>query len=410
MRSQKNIGTTVLLRFWANMKKHHYCILLITTTILVSNLSLAGNSQINGDDCLTCHDNMYSKTLYKLYIHDAFVNKKCLVCHVENNYPFFSRKTMENSLKNKGIEWLTGHHEADSTHFFMIQAEEVNDSIYVKTMGEDQQYEIAEIKVPPIEQLMERFDDNRKPTIFGIRFLGVQKGVLHKATVSWNTDKPTEAQIQFGKGKLDQKTRLSSQLKKNHVLVLSPLLPKTNYVYRIMARDIYGNEAVSQIMSFSTTEVVTKMAFDIFKNKRGTEPLQSGFQHVIERVGNSYLIKITTNEPTYMHIGRIRNFVSKINKSNGKKIPPQGHTALKNSVETSIKVCLNCHQNYGSGASHPINVRPKRGMVFPKDYPILDNGKMHCITCHEPHGSNNEARIRRSTKQELCLGCHRDYG
>ncbi|MBW2186551.1 MAG: cytochrome c3 family protein, partial [Deltaproteobacteria bacterium] len=49
------------------------------------------------------------------------------------------------------------------------------------------------------------------------------------------------------------------------------------------------------------------------------------------------------------------------------------------------------------------------GMIIPPEYPLLENGRMTCMTCHQPHSSNNEARLLKEGKKELCTGCHTNY-
>lgn len=266
------------------------------------------------------------------------------------------------------------------------------------------------INLPPVEQLSQLAKDEQPPQLFDIQFHGVKRGILYSATISWRTDEPSDAQIHYGIGNLNHKTRISHHLKTNHTLNISPVTPNQDYTYAVISKDMHGNKTISQPLTFSTRTIGS-----LEPSVRNTPTRQSSFQrelsHQLSAVGDHYFITITADQPTHLSIGSHRELRPQISMpaSNGKQDQPVEHVIMKNSYDTNITSCLHCHKEFQGKSSHPINVLPKRGMIFPADLPLLDNGKMHCMTCHDMHSSNNIARIRRQTKQELCLGCHKNY-
>lgn len=71
--------------------------------------------------------------------------------------------------------------------------------------------------------------------------------------ISWNTDEPTETQIEYGTTtSYGESVSLSSSKTTTHRVILDKLLPKTIYHYRIKALNSNGNLSVTSDQSFKT--------------------------------------------------------------------------------------------------------------------------------------------------------------
>ncbi len=94
-------------------------------------------------------------------------------------------------------------------------------------------------------------------------------------------------------------------------------------------------------------------------------------------------------------------------------------------VVATEDMCISCHDGsvadsrarilHGSG--HKTNVAPPAGMKIPDIFPLDENGKVQCATCHTAHGvpSGPDAKgtifLRMSNKDSaMCLACHDDKG
>ena len=64
-------------------------------------------------------------------------------------------------------------------------------------------------------------------------------------------------------------------------------------------------------------------------------------------------------------------------------------------------LCLECHTDRVAPAEHRIDIAPP---AISKDLPLI-NGKLSCITCHDPH-KNTYGALLRMKRTELCLTCH----
>jgi predicted CXXCH cytochrome family protein len=71
---------------------------------------------------------------------------------------------------------------------------------------------------------------------------------------------------------------------------------------------------------------------------------------------------------------------------------------LKNALP---QLCLDCHQDRTSPSEHKVDIIPSMDV---KDLPLFD-GKITCVTCHDPHGNIN-GRLLRMPAKKLCLVCH----
>lgn len=57
------------------------------------------------------------------------------------------------------------------------------------------------------------------------------------------------------------------------------------------------------------------------------------------------------------------------------------------------ELCLDCH------------AQRRAQLAYPSHHPILE-GKMKCTDCHNQHGSDNRAMLRRESVSQLCFQCH----
>lgn len=64
-------------------------------------------------------------------------------------------------------------------------------------------------------------------------------------------------------------------------------------------------------------------------------------------------------------------------------------------------LCIGCHPGRKAPAEHKVDIVPT---MKGKQLPLLD-GKMTCITCHDPH-KNLYGKLIRVPQRDLCIICH----
>ena len=65
------------------------------------------------------------------------------------------------------------------------------------------------------------------------------------------------------------------------------------------------------------------------------------------------------------------------------------------------ELCAECHPGRKAPAEHRVDITPSMKV---KGLPLQD-GKMTCVTCHDPH-SNQFGKLLRRKTMELCQVCH----
>lgn len=70
-------------------------------------------------------------------------------------------------------------------------------------------------------------------------------------------------------------------------------------------------------------------------------------------------------------------------------------------VKPLSTLCLDCHQDRTAPNEHVVDVAPKAKV---QGLPLKD-GKMTCVTCHDPH-KNEHGKMLRLPARDLCLRCH----
>ena len=115
--------------------------------------------------------------------------------------------------------------------------------------------------------------DTRAPQIMNVKIEGATSPVVAGAgqeaqaqlVVSWDTDEPSSAQVEFGEGtgsSYAQKTQEDTNLTLNHLVVLSGLSPARVYHLRALSKDKAGNTGAS-IDTVSITPRSTRSALDL---------------------------------------------------------------------------------------------------------------------------------------------------
>ena len=92
-------------------------------------------------------------------------------------------------------------------------------------------------------------EDNTPPTISNI----TQQVTDTKATISWDTNKASDSQVNYGFNGNNLWSTNDPQLVLNHKVTLSDLVPDSQYNYQIASSDLFGNTTKRENLSFNTT-------------------------------------------------------------------------------------------------------------------------------------------------------------
>lgn len=88
-------------------------------------------------------------------------------------------------------------------------------------------------------------------------------------------------------------------------------------------------------------------------------------------------------------------------------VPPAGAAdpALRFGGDPTA-LCASCHGGYSH--MHPVKITVAPDMKSPEELPLDREGRITCITCHDPMVEKGIHTKRRVTGRGLCLNCHFD--
>lgn len=352
----------------------------------------------SGDACLKCHQKVWDNAVNKSYIHKPFLEKKCVLCHIQDDESVGKSRQF---MQDPTVNWLESRRVTTPNHWFMVPFADIKDHVHVEYQVPGQGTIVEEITVPPIEELTELIDDGKPPEIDDITVKDLNRGLFLTATISWTTDELSTSQVYYGLKKLNRKSDHTFNYTKNHSVQLSELKFKEKYKFKVVSSDIFGNMAESKEYRFSTAKAKSK-----FPEADGGDTY-SDFQKKFKlyKLEDKCVFRIAANRPILVALGIPKEIESKKEKLAADGVVPEKHN-LKDVLMTNTTACEPCHGKYVKDRNHPINVSAKPGMAIPEEYFVLSNGNITCMTCHSAHGSDIEYRLVKSSKRELCIGCH----
>jgi predicted CXXCH cytochrome family protein len=338
--------------------------------------------------CIECHPDVYKNLNSFTNQHLDIVPKFCAICHLN----IMTKGTSEGTIHK-----IIGQRYGEE---FLIPIGKLSDegNICFKSKLINKNNELAEsdfYSLVPSKVEAELIDDGTSPDISEVQITEFKLGVFDEAQVSWKTDKFSNSEVQYAKTGDNWKRIRDLNLVKNHGLNLEALAHDTEFNYKVVSKDIFGNTSISDKNTFSTTED------NIYKYNISINPLSPP---TLEKAG---ALKIGKDVFLYVKADQEVKYLIdyQLQKSEGEESELASVLAhskgLKTKKSLGIGSCRRCHGKQ-EVAEHPVDVRPSK--KIPKDLPIAD-GVMTCVTCHNAHGGNNPHLLKKK-EAKLCDSCH----
>lgn len=239
----------------------------------------------------------------------------------------------------------------------------------------------------------------------------MQQGILINAAITWQSDEKTNATVQYGIEGTGQTIEEKNRFVTDHEITLPGLKSGSTYQVAITCRDIFGNSAISPIFTFSTAEV-SPLPKPPSENQGASSEKIAIKSSLFSINDENVMLELTANQPVSIAIGTSvkepaerRIFLEKSSRSADMA---EEHIPLTNKKFSSMTICTTCHKGYNQQKSHPVNILPTGKIKIPPEYPTLPDGRISCMTCHINHAANIDYRLIKSSRKELCLGCHLD--
>ena len=415
---------------------HIYIAFLVMALSLFFLLEVRGaflQSELeSGKACLRCHKDDYENDLRLGLIHQPCFENRCIVCHCsskaiselaeEKGSPVSEPVSDDGGTKDENdFKVIDSAIHSAFSHSFVFSGEQVKDVLRVELWLGSELKNVEMVALAPLTELPRLVDDKLAPKIYDIKIEQVETGLSSSAKLSWKTDKPAIAKVRYGISGLEKKGQGSRSLKCKHTLELESLRSNRKYRVAVVAIDFFGNRAVSDEFELSTEkDYLAPLEKFSLRPKGACEIVKSRFYNV----GNRYLALFELSRNLSISIGVDKNNYSESlgtmaqARDNQRKSglseaadssSGQLHDFLVSEQDLNINNCLDCHKGIRREMSHPIDVLPGSGMKVPKDYRLLGNGRLSCMTCHVRHAGENSFRLVREQGKKFCSGCHSTY-
>ena len=366
---------------------------------------MAGGA-VGPEQCCVCHRKVCEDTADKRYVHVPVREKQCALCHIAPAGTEWTKSAKEGQGQ---VQWLAGSSPRQGMEcWFSIPPALAGKKLILQAEGVDRKTLRTEMQLPNFSEAEQLVVVSRPPEISELRVEEVKQGVFLTARVVWKTERITDSTVIYGEGESTRKSIADPHLSKDHEVLLTDLQPRKTYSFIAASQDIFGNKAVSPAMTLSTHTLFSRLGVERMKTNEKVAVSGKYF-----RADNRLFARFAANQPVSMRIGTLEGLIHVSTKeSSGRtgRLPPE-HLPLADAYFLNTGVCYTCHPQTKGVVSHPVDVQPKRGMMIDtKEYKVLGDGRLTCMSCHVPHASDNEYRMVRSDKKRLCLGCHKNFG
>ena len=373
-----------------------WIILSLTIAIALSGLSALSKAKNMENDCLSCHKKVYKKEISNPYQHSPFKKRECGACHLEQ-WGIIKGK---NAIKMETAEPAV----LDNPNYF------IDHTVLLEGLNYEASYDINVVfKDPPGNKVSTSFKgviparlqdlkayQRKPPAISKIRIGPITKTVFLQATITWDTDERSTSQVEYGLS--DQYGRRTSEdivPVTHHRVNLYELEEGKDYHFRVISRDMFGNEAVSEDRVFNTAKV--SQVSDA-EEKAGSSTASA--ELAVEKAEAYLRRKLKKKSDIILYLGTTRpaNVTVEYVKVKDRC------TGLNVGKGLAINACYRCHSLDALGLSHPVGVAAKPTTKIPDDLPTLKGGIITCVTCHNVHGGSMKYLAR--PKSTSCNTCH----
>lgn len=389
----------------------------LTVTIMVvilSNLFAMGLALASSEQCIECHQEILNSAEVDMVTHRPVAQKQCELCHILNSTEavitesFLQDQWIIKTDSRVEMEWLAESFVESTQQVALLPLDMCDTELTIKLWFKNRQKIQDHIILPSVSMIPQKVS-KQQPIISELHLQHYNDQLLSRATLHWETNVPCRCQIlyrtdneEYTKQEDDFYTVAHNQEIKNFSAV--------NAHVAIQCDDTFQQHTDHPFVRLTRLALKTDDELDQI-NQHSTR-----YSTQLFRIGDSIELSMETQQPVTIALGRV-----KPTKQLEPHLEPiqqpadqltntiKGHPILSDKKQINTTICFKCHDNTSEGTSHPINVLPPPGMIIPREYPLLSDGRLTCMTCHSAHSSDNKARLLKGGNKELCTGCHTNY-
>ena len=384
--------------------------LKILSSLVLTGLLVVTPAMADSDQCLKCHQDLLDSSADKMVIHRPFSQNRCALCHSttdEVTTEEISSKEewiSETDARDK-IEWLAESFAENILQVALLPGDICNSDLIIKLWYQNRDKQQRIIHCPGNTTISTDLSPKHRPAVSLFRRYNYNDKLFTRATLSWTTNVPCHCKLLYRSDNHEYMDHEDDFYTDVHRLEIRNFNPENTQV-SVECDDTFQQHTQVQFTPITMLPLEAEI------------PEESPSQEIAEfttkfrRIGDAIEVTILTTQPAAIALGRneVETLPVPQPSINATTLPvATEHPPLTRGKQLNTTVCFRCHKETVEVASHPINVLAPPGMIIPPEYPLLSDGRMTCMTCHARHSSNNEARLLKEGKKELCIGCHKNY-
>jgi len=392
-------------------------------------------------ECATCHSDDVDEVQTRLYVHAPFRDGKCGACHVSSARASDATPPAEDpqgfapkpdplagseKIASVDVHWLYEYFEPVQNLLIPLSAAEVESMLVVELWDQCRGEHQHVVPLPPLQQA--------RPLPPGIR----GEVQIHSLNIARDPNRPDTVVVECRtnvpvRGELrlqekDGRARFLSTPQGFHSRMqmrITGLSSNTRYELEFNYASVDGKKQRSPIHVFIPAQLAPRTPADAVAGEHQCElEADIGVYQGKCDEGMCYFLSVAANQPITLSVGALKPGVDVpahlqgTNPSTSGEKPqanstgggnPGFHSGLADGYFTNYESCRPCHSDFFGPMSHPVDIVPGVGMDVSPELPLLEDGRISCMTCHVFHGGNDFYRLRFSTKKALCHACHDEY-
>jgi predicted CXXCH cytochrome family protein len=374
-----------------------------------------------------------------LYVHAPFLDGKCGTCHIpgaEEETPDSEAPESANpqdeaptdakpeKIAAVDVNWLYEYFEPVQNLLLPLRTDEVEKTLVVEIWDQCRGEHQHVVPLPPLQQVRLLPEQTRGE---------VQ---IHSMNITRDPHRPDTIVVECHtnvpiRGKLllhgDEGEVRSVQTPPGYhsrmEMRINGLSSNARYELELSCRSVGGAGQSSPLHVFVPAQLEPRLQKEADSDAYPCE-LEADigvYQGECDDSDRCYFLRIAANQPITLSVGALKAKVevpSYLRDEMGSEgldsnaAEPQEsrfHSDLASGYFTNYESCRPCHGDFFGSMSHPVDIVPGEGMEVSSELPLLEDGRISCMTCHVFHGGNDHYRLRFSSKKELCHACHDEY-
>ena len=382
--------------------------------LLFAGLLLATAVMADSEQCLKCHQDLLDSSAIEMVVHRPFSQNRCALCHSTTDEvtteEVDQKEERVSETNDRGrIEWLAESFAENTLQVALLPVDICNSDLILKLWYQNRDKQQKTIHCPDNAAISIDPNPQQRPAVSLFQRHNYNDKLFTRATLSWITNVPCRCKLLYHSDNHEYVDDEDDFYTVVHGLEIRNFNPANTQV-SVECDDTFQQHTQVQFTPITMLPM------------KAESPEESPSQEVAEfatdfrRIGDAIEITISTTQPAAIALGRNEEETPPLQvpqpepSISAATLPAATeHPPLTQEKQVNTTVCFQCHKETVEVASHPINVLAPPGMIIPPEYPLLSDGRMTCMTCHARHSSNNEARLLKEGKKELCIGCHKNY-